>query len=1019
MKDNIFSIGPDAPFLKTLVAAILEGPLLDDWPRNSPFWLSDVTIIVPTQRASLALAEVFSAAQKGAALLPDIRTLGDGDGEEEAFLPPVDAPALPNAISPMERRFLLAQLIEAWAKNHPDAALLDPVSGQLNPARILQMADSLAKLIDDFVIEQVNPAALRKIMPENLPRNGQLNMDFLEIILSAWPKILAERNQVDAAELRNLKLKRQAQTLKKRFGGRPIIVAGSTGSVLASAKLMAAIVKLERGALVLPGLDTGMGAESFARLLDVAASPHGHPQYGLAQLLRRLGRTPQSVIELAPKPKNQRNALVRASLALAEQTAGWHDIRGEFSGEHIEKVTKDITIVAARTEQEQALTIAIAARAELENKQTVGIICADRNLARRIIAELKRFDIEVDDSAGMALFHSRAGRLARQVLAVLASNIGPVDLMALLSNRYVTLGRHRQQVGNLAQMIEFSLLRGQRALPGFAGLRAVLAKNVAGLLPHAALKLSEKEGEKVLRFFDDMEEALKPVFALLARKDFSSAQLGGALIETLNALRTPPKGESTPQLPGLRELEGWGAALTEAPVDGPALSAANSEAVLEVLMAGFNVRKPGTARTDIAIWGRLEARLQSADLIIMSALNEGSWPEVADPGPWLSRGMRLKAGLEPPERQHGLAAHDFEMAMGQQKIVLTFSKRSGTSPAVQSRLLQRFLGFAGKEASQTMGERGEKLLQTARRLDRVQKVVPAMRPAPCPPARLRPKSLSITEIETLIRSPYDLYAKYVLSLKPLDPLGQEAGARERGNMIHEVFARFIEEENDVMAQNAGQVLRDTASQIFAVLEDMADRRDIWLRRFDAAVEGFLAYERARNAKVKKRYAEKDLRWTFKIAGEDFTLRGRADRIDILKDNSFEIIDFKTGTVPANNEMVNFLAPQMLLEAAILKAKGFDESGPKTTSALTYIKIGAGPQAFKPSGFALPGGMDIAAASGEILNRLQKHVTAYLLSDSQPMHARLLPKPNQRFAGAYDHLARSDEWTLIDALEGEW
>ncbi len=989
-----------------------------DWPRNNPFWLSDVTIIVPTQRASLALAEAFAVAQKGAVMLPAIRTLGDEDGEEEAFLPPVEAPVWPKAISLMERRFLLAQLIAAWAKNHPDAALLDPVSGQLNPARILQMADSLAKLIDDFEIEQVNPAALRAIMPENLPANGQLNMDFLEIVLSAWPKILAQRSRVDATRLRNMRLKRQAQTLKERFGGRPVIVAGSTGSVLASAELMAAIVKLERGALVLPGLDSGMGAESFARLLDVASSPHGHAQYGLAQLLRRLGRTPQSVMELAPKLKNKRNALVRASLALAEQTAGWHDIRRKFSQADIEKATKDIVLVMARNEQEQALAIAIAARAELKENKTVGIIAPDRNLARRIIAELKRFDIEVDDSAGMALFHSRAGRLVRQVLALKASNIGPVDLMALLGNRYVTLGRSRQQVGNLAQMIEFSLLRGQLVLPGFAGLRAVLAKNVAGELPHVARKLSEKEGSEILRFLADLKGALKPGFDLLAQKSFSPAQFGAAIMATLNGLRAPAQGESVPQLPGSRELAGWGAALTEAPVDGPMLSGVNSEDVLNVLMAGFSVRKPASARSDIAIWGRLEARLQSADLIILSALNEGSWPEVADPGPWLSRGMRLKTGLEPGERQHGLAAHDFEMAMGRQKIVLACAKRSGTSPATQSRLLQRFLGFAGKKASNAMQERGEKLLQQAHRLDRVQKIVPATRPEPCPPAHLRPKSLSITEIETLIRSPYDLYAKYVLSLKPLDPLGQEVGARERGNMIHEVFARFIEEKNDVTAQDAGQVLRHIASQEFAVLEDMADRRDIWLKRFSFVVEGFLTFERARNSQVKKRYAEKDLRWTFDVAGKDFTLRGRADRIDILNGNSFEIIDFKTGAVPANNEMKAFLAPQMLLEAAILKARGFDESEPKTTSALTYIKIGAGPEAFKPSGFALPEGMDIEAASEEIFNRVQKHAAAYLLSDSQPMHARLLPKASQRFVGAYDHLARSDEWMLVDAVEGE-
>ncbi len=1013
MKDNIYSISPDAAFLPTLVEAIIEGPLLADWPRKSVFWLSDVVIILPTRRARLALAEAFATALGGAALLPDIRTFDAGFEDEEPFFEPADVPLPPSAISPMERRFLLAQMITAWAKNHPGAALLDPVSGQVRPVRILQMADSLARLIDDFVIERVSPAALREIIMDELPENGQLNMKFLEIALGNWPEILAERNQVDAAGLRNLGLKRQAETLKTRFGERPVIAAGSTGSMPATAELMRSILRLERGALVLPGLDTGLGGDSFAGLLDKANAPHGHPQYGLAQLLRRLGRGPHNVTELAPLAKNRRTELVRAALALAEETANWHQTRQKFSQPDIKKATEGVTVAVARSEQEQALVIAVAARNALEKNQTVGIIAPDRNLARRIIADLKRFDIEVDDSAGMALFHSRAGRLARQALAVVASNVSPVDLMALLSNRYVSLGYGRQRLSHIGQMIEFSLLRGQQPTPGFAGLRALLAQNVGGGLRHAAHRLTAEEGKLVLRFLADLEAALKVISALLAGENFSSAQLGAALVETLNALRVAAPGETPAPLPGAKELNDWARALGHVPVPGPALCAVDSGAVLEVLMSGYSVIKPGTARTDIAIWGRLEARLQTADLMVLSALNEGSWPEVADPGPWLSRGMRLKAGLEPPERQHGLAAHDFEMGMGCSNVLLTCSERIGTSPAASSRLLQRFLGFTGKKAANAMRGRGEQLLQIARRIDRMEQVVPATRPAPSPPAALRPKSLSITEVETLIRSPYELYAKYVLALTPLDPLGEEAGARERGTLVHEVFARFVEQGHDVMAQEAEQILHDIAAEEFGVLDARPERRDIWLRRFHSAIEGFLAFERSRNHKVRQRYAEKKLRWTFQVAGTDFTLRGRADRIDVLSDNSFEIIDFKTGSLPGSAEMRNFLAPQLLLEAAIVGARGFEKNPPAPTSALTYVKIAAGPKAFVPSRFALPENIGIKTASDEILRRVQLHVEAYLLSDTHPMHARLLPKPNQSFRSPYEHLARTDEWTLIE------
>src|SRR6185437_16114929 len=216
------------------------------------------------------------------------------------------------------------------------------------------------------------------------------------------------------------------------------------------------------------------------------------------------------------------------------------------------------------------------------------------------------------------------------------------------------------------------------------------------------------------------------------------------------------------------------------------------DTVLAALMAGCEVRPSRPGRTDIAIWGRLEARLQQADLMILAGLNEDLWPEPADPGPWLSRGMRLAAGLEPPERRQGQAAHDFEMAVGNPEVLLAFSMRRGASPALPSPLLQRLEAFVGEAPAKTLRQRGAKWVEMARAIDAVVATRPAGRPAPRPPAAVRPRRLSITEIETLFRSPYDIYARHVLKLRALDPLGEEPGARERGSMIHTVFAAFVE-----------------------------------------------------------------------------------------------------------------------------------------------------------------------------------------------------------------------------------
>ncbi|HTM76715.1 MAG TPA: hypothetical protein VL133_03680, partial [Devosia sp.] len=87
---TLYSIAPHARFLATLADRVLDGTLLGDWDRTGPFWLSDVTVVVPTRRAKLALAEAF--AQRGTGLLPDIRTFGGEVADEEPFLPPFDLP---------------------------------------------------------------------------------------------------------------------------------------------------------------------------------------------------------------------------------------------------------------------------------------------------------------------------------------------------------------------------------------------------------------------------------------------------------------------------------------------------------------------------------------------------------------------------------------------------------------------------------------------------------------------------------------------------------------------------------------------------------------------------------------------------------------------------------------------------------------------------------------------------------------------------------------------------------------
>ncbi|WP_325554903.1 PD-(D/E)XK nuclease family protein [Hypericibacter adhaerens] len=978
---HLYTIAPNAPFLPMLVERVLDGTLLNGWERSNPFWLSDITIILPTRRARLTLAELFAQRLGGAALLPDIRTFGGENAEEEPFLPPVDAATPPPAATRLERRLTLSRLVRAYVER------AEGYAAPPNAAEILWLADSLGELIDDFTIEGAEPQALRKLVPEDLAGNWQQLLGFLDIVFTTWPQVLAARGQTEAAAARNDRLRRQAATAPLVYGDRPVIAAGSTGSIPATADLLKAIAALPRGAVVLPGLDTTLSPAQHQALLEGEAT-QSHPQYGLAVLLRRLGAGIADVEELAPVA--ERTELVRHALAPAGQTGAWGAMRANLD---VGAALDGVGIIAAPTADLEARAVALAARQAVMDRQSVGIVTRDQTLARRISAELNRHGIEVDDPAGTPLYQSAAGRLARQILAAAAGQFAPVDLVALLRNAAVTLGRDRGEVQKLATRLDLKLRR-ERTLPGLAGV----------------LELAGDDDLRAL--VQSLGEALEPVLELIGRPRIDARQLAGALEEALLALIDGA------DMPGLVEFRDWSRQIAGGVETGADFAPANLDGVLKALMEGEKVPPAERRRDDVHIWGELEARLMNPDLLIVAGLNEDIWPAPADPGPWMNRRMRMGIGLEPPERQQGLAAHDFEMAMGNRRVMLAFATRLGTAPARPSRLVQRLDAFIGEAMAQELRARGRQWLDQAAAIDFAGLPRPARRPEPMPPAGMRPRALSVTEIETLMRSPYDIYARHVLGLRPLDPLGAEPSARERGTMIHAVFEQFVREGLSFTAEDAAARLEAMAKASFSTLESIAERREIWLERFGRAAEQFLDWERSRHGRIAARAAEITGEWTFPSL-QNFVLKGKADRIDQRTDGLLEILDFKTGGVPLGADMKAFEAPQLLLEAAMARAGAFPGIPRRDTAALFYIKIGLGPDAFSLKPFSLRKDMHLMQAVDEIERRMQGHIEAFLIRDDLPMLARLKPREQtgrRPRPGDYDHLARTDEWTLTAGVD---
>jgi len=1011
-RHKLFSIAPDVPFLPTLAASILDGSLLPDWPRTGPFWLSDITIYVPTKRARLALIDHLLALSGGSQLLPNIFTLGEGDEAENAFFTDPDVESL-DVTSKLYRTTALSSLIAKWAAT-AQANGQPGFSSPPSMVEILAMAQSLGGLIDDFLTEEIDFTSINNLVPEDLAANWQETLQFLDIAFQAWPAHVQDLGQIDSARLRQQRFDLAGQTLALRYDDRPVIAAGSTGSVPATSRFLKAISQLENGAVVLPGLDMAMTPDEHGHLIDKRNKCHAHPQYGLAHLLRNLGATPANVNELGNTKLGARANILHATLARPERTSHWHQIRADMEPEEVAHALDGMSILALDNLDHEARAIAIAAREAVEHGHKVGVISPDRDLARRIKVELERFNIIIDDSAGMPLTHSPAGRLLRQLLAALKSNFKPVDLIALFANRNFTLGYDRAEVSRMREMLDLSVLRGARGLNGIAGIKQLIRKNVAGEMDRTPRRLSADEGDQLSTLLDKLESACRVICDENGPK-WDLAALSRNIPTLIEHISSTVTGQNA-QLLGHQELLQWASELTQTSRFTSSTSPHDIIASINLLMQNVTVRPPETTRQDVQIWGRIEARLLDADLMILAGLNEGVWPEIAEPGPWLSRGMKLAIELDPPERKVGLAAHDFLMAAGSEKTLITYAKRRGSSPADVSRFIQRFEAFIGEKQTKKLYQKSKYLRELVVPLDMATEAHSSIRPAPTPTADVRPNKLSITEVETLIRDPYAIYAKHVLGLRKLRPLGAAPDAAERGDLIHDVLGKFVEGGHDFMAPEAHDVLMKLAREVYSRLDDVEDRRDIWLRRFATIAEHVVAYERERNDTVKQRFAERFGNVSLPIGSNDFTLFGFADRVDILKDETAELIDFKTGSIPQAKQMREFFSPQLPMEAVISKHHGFKDVPAANASALTYVKLSHGPSPFEAIDFkSNKDGLE--ALIDDYWRHFSSFADVMLNNDRTAMAAQLMPKPDQRFAGDYDHFARQKEW-MIDQGDEE-
>ena len=977
---GLFTIPAGVPFLDTLAIGMLNAT------GGDPEALANARLFLPTRRACAAMADAFLRVTDGAAtLLPRLEPLGDIEPEDwhEPFGAAAVASQFPPAISPARRRFLLAQLVMRRQETSPDQAL--------------QLADALAQWLDQVQIHDLDTARLAGLVAEEYAEHWAETLKFLGIVTEYWPSILAQERVMDPVLRRRAIIAAQVEAWRQDPPQSLVVAAGSTGSLPSTAALMAAIQELRQGCIVLPGLDTDLPGEMWPLLQE------GHPQYGLGRLLASLGREAASVPDwptdrpVAPGRRlvrQGRAALVRAALAPAEASIDPAADRGVRAG------LDGLVQVEASGPEAEARVIALRLREFLEASATgtAMLVTADRNLGKRVAAEMGRWGVEIDDSAGMPLGETMPGVFLRLVAETALSGLAPVPLLAMLKHPLAAFD------ADLVAGLEGTCLRGLRPAPGIEGLRAQLA---------------ESKHQALLPLLEKIENGLRPLAdALHAQELFFAEWLTGS-VGAAELLADTGTGDGANRLwrdESGEALAGFIEGLLSAAADFPPVSGQDFLAMLQELLARETLRPRFRRHPRLAIVGPLEARLHCPDLAILGGMNEGSWPPEPQHDPWMGRPMRQDFGLPLPEWRIGLAAHDFCQAIAAPEVLITRAERVDGTPTVAARWLPRLelaarmaTGTTADDAPNPMAAGADRWLRWQELLDVPVDVTRLPLPAARPPVEARFRDLPVTQAENWVTDPYGYYARSILRLRKLDPVDQAPDASDRGQILHTILHRFISGLPGEWPENAWDRLVAIGRHEFGGLLDRPGIRAFWWPRFLLMAEWFVAHEAGRQEDLKQSLTEHVIAAPLAVEDLEIGVSARLDRLDRFSGGGAAIIDYKSGALPVAQRIGEGWPPQLPLEAAL---------------ALRHLQPGGAPpeislEAWRVSGAGDSGGeaKTLAAAQDAVkaADAAWRGVTSLIQQFRDPSmpylaepRALLAPRFND-----YRHLARRSEEAVGD------
>ena len=934
--------------------------------RDDNIGLADVLFMVPNRRSCQMLTAAF-VRQQGfkPAILPQILPISDID-DDELFFSQFNWNTIvlddKSVISAEKRLFIFARLI----MSKPNDFGLK----QISLAQALSLASDLANLIDTAYNMELSFDKLKDLVPDKYATHWQETLKLLNIITEFWPQILAERHSIDACQLKRDLLYQQAEIWQKEATKKHIIAAGITASFPAIVNLLKVLLHLENGEIYFAGLDCHADEDYWG------AVDESHPQFELKELLNLLEIKRQDIFSIVKSEKIEREKFISEIMRPATVSNAWLTaLKGNYTLESF----NNIQFIETPSQREEALTIALKMREILNlSEKTAALVTYDRNLARCVAAELERFEIKIDDSAGLPLHLTAIGIFLRTIAEAADDLTSNVKFITLLKHPLMLFGHNSADVR--AEIYEYELLLRKKNYTSDFNF---------SIIPAIKEKIADF-AQLIKSSHVDFIEIFKSHIQLAEEFAFS------ADFPEHNQLWRGDAGRSAANF------------VTKILETGETLGSIDGKDYIPLfceLMSMSSVRTNYGTHPRLSILGPIEAKLCHFDYIILGEFNEGIWPKPIQADMWMSRPMKKDFGFNLPEKNIGILAADLCGFLASDNVILTRAERVDGTPMKKSRWLLRLETVLRALDSDLEDIRETSISSLALRLDKPQEHITLAPPAPCPPVSARPKCLSASAVDLLVADPYSVFAKYILKLYPLDDLDMPPDQRDYGTLVHGIIEDFNNKYPNIMPENALNKLISLGEEHFYKAEISKDLRAFWWPKFLNTATTFLAQDNRTDIFHIDNEVCGEI--CYSLPEGDFKFTAKADRIDTLRNGLINIIDYKTGKIPSLAQVKSGHALQLLLEGLIAAKGKFDGIPSKKLNNLIYWHLGS---EITPKNL-----LTLSLDEDNLLDKCEEYLLRLISTfnfETTPYLSRPIPKFISKNRD-YEHLARIKEWSVQD------